>query len=146
MPSLIYKSCASQFAITDPGPSQRTSPAEDPRPVPGSTSLYPPFPLAWEDLSYPSHSANFFVSLQRLTSDFYPEFLHHSACRPLLSKLSLLAKRPCLNLGLYLIVDAYSVVSSIFPVVDVPIKIISIPADSIYWVLTLSDILFTSSQ
>lgn len=73
MLSFIYKSRASQFAITDPGPSQRTSPAEDSRPVPGSTSLYPP--LAWEDLSYPSHSANFLVSLQRLTSDIHPENL-----------------------------------------------------------------------
>lgn len=53
--------------------------------------------------------------------------------------------RPCLNLGSYLIVDAYSLISSIFSVVDVPVRIISIPANSIYWVLTLSDILFTCS-
>lgn len=52
--------------------------------------------------------------------------------------------RPCLNLGSYLIVDAYKLVASIFSVVDVPIRIISIPPNSIYWVLTLSDILFNA--
>lgn len=40
--------------------------------------------------------------------------------------------RPCLNLGSYLIVDAYSLISSIFSVVDVPVRIISIPANGIY--------------